>query len=104
MSRPSVSPQVYGTIRYDDGRTVNVKFFNDTRGLRAYQRNGRDITLLDSWEGAALDARKTAGRFVLTLYGIDEPAGFTVEHWGECLGCTRNPLKGFRAPQVWEEP
>lgn len=97
---------VFATLRYPDGTTRNAKFWPDQRGIRVYARvgTGRDIELIDSWPDATISSVKDrrTQRFTITLTGDKIPAGVTLEHWGECLGCTRNPLKGFRAPTPWE--
>lgn len=97
---------VYATIHYPDGGTANAKFWPDQQGVRAYSRVGatRQIQLIHSWPGAAITSIKDrhSQRFTITLTGDTIPEGVWLEHWAECLGCTRNPLKGFRAPTPWE--
>jgi hypothetical protein len=98
---------VYVTATYPDGSSRNLKLWPDQHGVRAYERVGaRLIERVGAWPGAQVLSTRSrpANRYVVTFTPADgEEFPFAaLEHWGECLGCTHNPLKGFRAPAEWE--
>lgn len=98
-----MTTQVYCSIHYEDGRTVNAKWIGDALGVRVYAIVESKVQRIEAFPGATITDRVERNRtHTISLTGVDEPVPFSLEFWGGCHCGSK--LKAFRAPTSWETP